>query len=268
MGQLAKLVAAHAAIALIGLSIASADAEEPLPDFMAPAPESNSNEQQPQSERDQSNGKKSGTPVQEPNEPSAAKMLFTRRLLPRGSGVGLLEGTVAAGLDGLKWQSSTPEPMHVEARVGLHLLLLPFGNANFGAYFNTEFGFPLRNLSDFLQSIRSNNESNTSITDISINEAQILSNHFDLSGGLHARLFGFGSGDIWRGLFLSFGYRGSVWGMQDHGFEAGFGVELWKIRAGGSWYHSMSGPFKDIGGEFFGVRLEWRFLTAFRGVGI
>lgn len=267
MGQITKtVVAGLATIAIATIGAQPADAEEPLPDFMAPAPVP-SPKQKPQSEREQPGGEKSAAMAQEPHEPSAAKVLVTRRLLPRGSGFGLLEGNMTLGLDGYRWQNSAPEPVHVEARLGLRLLLLPFSDANFGAYISTEFGLPLRNIGDFIQRFTSNIELGAALTDNAIYESRILSNHWDMSGGLHARFLGFGSGDIWRGLFLSLGYRGSVWGMQDHGFEAGFGVDIWKIRAGGNWYHSMSGPFKELGGEFFGVRLEWRFLTAFRSAG-
>lgn len=262
MCQITKsVVAGLAAIFIVAVRSPVADAEEPLPDFMAPVPVSRSNELPPQPQP------RGAASTIESQEPSAAKELVTKRVLPRGSEFGLLEGNLTSGLDGYRWQGNAPEPVHVEARLGLRLLLLPFGDANFGMYFNTEFGFPLRNVGDYFQDIALNRDLDTVLSNKNLNETRILSNHWDVSGGLHARFFGIGSGNIWRGLFLSLGYRGSVWGIQEHGIEAGFGIEIWKVRAGGSWYHSMSGPFKDLGGEFFGVRLEWRFLTAFRSVG-
>lgn len=260
-----------AGLLMLGLADGAAAGEAP-PDFMAPPPKSTSAASDA-AKANPSSGKgtdekKASPQAKHDEEESTAKAVFTKGIFPRPSRFGLLEPNLTMGLDGYKWSGDTPQPVDIEARVGLRLLLLPFGDTNFGVYFLTEFGLPFVDINNYLNELRDSVSNTQMVSEEVVNKSKMHSNHLDLSGGLHARFLAYGDGSLWRGIFGTLGYRGSVWGMQEHGIEATFGVELWRIRIGGTWYKSMSGAFKELGGQFFGARVEWRLMSVLPGSGL
>lgn len=197
-----------------------------------------------------------------------AKFLLTKGLFPRPSSVGLLEMNLTAGLDGYKWQDGNPGLVDVEAKFGLRMLLLPFATTNFGMYLSSEFAIPLQGANRLLDEIANRADRGLPITQQEIQGSRIISNRWDISGGLHGRLFAFGSGTLWRGIFGTLGYRGSLWGGTGHGIEAGFGLDVYKVRIGATFFQPMSGLLKEQGGQVWGCKLEWRFATIFPGSGL
>jgi hypothetical protein len=197
-----------------------------------------------------------------------ARTVISRGIFPRGPDFGLIEVNVTAGIDGYQWMNPEPGPLSAEAKVGVRELLLPIADTNVGIYFSTEFAIPLQSVGQFVDQLTAEQQAGRVLTSTDLNRGRLLSNRLDLSGGLQVRILAFGSAALWRGLFGTIGYRGSVWGGQDHGFEAGFGFEIWKIRVGGTWFRPMAGPLKDQGGQMWGVKLEWRVLKAFERAGL
>lgn len=193
-----------------------------------------------------------------------AGIFVTSGLLPRGSNFGAFEINTALEVAGFKWPTEHSGPVDVESRIGARMLLLPIANANVGVYFNVEFGIPFPNLESYFPSIFDGGDGKKTVTAQELQGLRLISSHLDLSGGIHTRILAYGSGEYWRGLFGSIGYRGSVWGGGDKGIEAGFGLEVWRIRAGATWFHSLSGPVKDLGGQMWGVKLEWRCFSEFK----
>lgn len=197
-----------------------------------------------------------------------AKQVLTRGLFPRPASTGLLEINLTAGLDGYKWESQNPGLFDFEGKLGLRMLILPVSETNVGVYLSTEFAFPIQGVERFADSLTMRLHNGKAITDEDIQKSRIGANRVDLAGGLHARILAFGSGSYWRGIFGSIGYRGAVMGGTNYGIEAGFGVDVWKLRLGAAWYLPLAGPVQEQGGQTWGIKIEWRLIKAFDGAGL
>jgi hypothetical protein len=144
--------------------------------------------------------------------------------------------------------------------LGFRALLLPLRDTNLGLYISSEFAIPLQKSNYFVDYLSDLIDAKRQPTQEDLNQGRLISNRWDLSGGIQGRIFAFGKGNLWRGFFGWVGYRGSVLGGQGHGLEAGFGIEIWRIRLGGTWFRSMYGPLKDQGVQIWGVKIEGQLL--------